>query len=202
MPERLRLVPRTVTPRRLLIPTLVAAAVLVGGLVTSSPAAAATKPCWKQLINDWYDGRIDKAYPAHCYREAIKNLPEDVEAYSTAREDMERALLAAVRNNNGVYDPDLPVPPGPGKGAGGSDPTDESTSGDGDQAAPPLPGSSGGDGDGGVLEIFRPSSADEIPVPLLVLGGLAVLLLAAAAASFIARKVQARRGFEGGPPLP
>jgi hypothetical protein len=38
-------------------------------------------------------------------------------------------------------------------------------------------------------------------VPLLVLGGLAVVLLGAAAASFVARKIQARRGFDGGPPV-
>lgn len=202
MPERLRLSPRTVTLRRLLILTLVLAAAAVGVGSAAAPAVAAT-PCWKQLINDWYDGRIDKAYPARCYREAIDNLPEDVEAYSTAREDMERALLAAVRANEGEYEPNLSVPPGPGKGSEPVDPSEtDGGAGNDEQAAPPLPGSDSGDGEGGVLEIFRPSSADEIPVPLLVLGGLAVLLLAAAGASFVARKVQARRGFEGGPPLP
>ena len=67
------------------------AAVLVGGGRPTAPADAAT-PCWKRLINDWYDGRIDRTYPASCYRAAIRNLPEDVDAYSTAREDLERAL--------------------------------------------------------------------------------------------------------------
>ena len=57
-----------------------------------SPASAGT-PCWKQLLNDWYDGRIDKAYPVKCYREAIKNLPEDVQAYSSAREDIATTSL-------------------------------------------------------------------------------------------------------------
>lgn len=189
----------SVTLRRLLTLVVLVAAV-VGGGATATPADAAT-PCWKQLINDWYDGRIDKTYPAGCYRAAIKNLPEDVEAYSTARDDLERALLSAARRKGGPLAPDDPIPPGPGNSAGpkAEDETEE-TDDDQGQAAPPLPGSSDGDG-GGILETFRPSSADEIPVPLLVLGGLAVLLLGAAAASFVARKIQARRGFDGGPPV-
>lgn len=185
-----------VTPRRLLTLLLVLVAASIGAGITAPQADSAT-PCWKRLINDWYDGRIDRIYPASCYRSAIKNLPEDVDAYSTAREDLERALLSAARRKGGPLDPDDPIPPGPGNEAGPK--AEENENGD-EEAAPPLPGSDGGD-DGGVLETFRPSSADEIPVPLLVLGGLAVLLLGAAAASFVARKIQARRGFDGGPPV-
>lgn len=192
----LRRRPPIVTPRRLLTVTLVLAALVVGVGTSPDTAAAAAKPCWKRLINDWYDGRIDETYPARCYRDALRNLPEDVDAYSTARDDIERALLSAARRKGGPLDPDDPIPPGPGNqnapNAQGND--------DEEEAAPPLPGGGGGD-NGGILEAFRPSSADEIPVPLLVLGGLAVVLLGAAAASFVARKIQARRGFEGGPPV-
>lgn len=186
-----------VTPRRLLTFLFLLVAMVVGGGATAVPADAAT-PCWKRLINDWYDGRIDRTYPASCYRAAIKNLPEDVDAYSTAREDLERALLSAARRKGSALDADDPIPPGPGNEAGPKA-EDPATSENG-EAAPPLPGSDDGDS-GGLLETFRPSSADEIPVPLLVLGGLAVLLLGAAGASFVARKIQARRGFDGGPPV-
>jgi hypothetical protein len=175
---------------------LVLVAATVGAGVTA-PQADAVTPCWKRLINDWYDGRIDRTYPASCYRQAIKNLPEDVDAYSTAREDLERALLSAARRKGSALDADDPIPPGPGNEAGPK--AEDPQEGD-EEAAPPLPGSDDGDS-GGLLETFRPSSADEIPVPLLVLGGLAVLLLGAAAASFVARKIQARRGFDGGPPV-
>ena len=188
----------TVTARRLLTLLLILVAAFVGAGATAAQADAAT-PCWKRLINDWYDGRIDRIYPASCYRSAIKNLPEDVDAYSTAREDLERALLAAARRKGGPLDPSDPIPPGPGNEAGPKAEDSADQNGD-EEAAPPLPGSDGGD-DGGLLETFRPSSADEIPVPLLVLGGLAVLLLGAAAASFVARKIQARKGFDGGPPV-
>ena len=187
-----------VTPRRLLTLLIVLVAASFGAGVAAPQADAAT-PCWKRLINDWYDGRIDRTYPASCYRQAIKNLPEDVDAYSTAREDLERALLSAARRKGSALDADDPIPPGPGNEAGPKAEDPSSENGD-EEAAPPLPGSDGGD-DGGLLETFRPSSADEIPVPLLVLGGLAVLLLGAAAASFVARKIQARKGFDGGPPV-
>jgi hypothetical protein len=170
------------------------------GATVAAPQADAATPCWKRLINDWYDGRIDRTYPASCYRQAIKNLPEDVDAYSTAREDLERALLSAARNKGSALDANDPIPPGPGNQAGPKAEDEPTTDENGDEeAAPPLPG--GDDDGGGLLETFRPSSADEIPVPLLVLGGLAVLLLGAAAASFVARKIQARRGFDGGPPV-
>ena len=38
-----------------------------------------------------------------------------------------------------------------------------------------------------------PDSADSVPIPLIVLGGLSILLLTLGAAGFAARRVQARR---------
>ena len=52
-----------VTPRRLLTLLLVLVAASFGAGVAAPQADAAT-PCWKRLINDWYDGRIDRTYPA------------------------------------------------------------------------------------------------------------------------------------------
>ena len=60
---------------------LVAAA---GALLLAGPAAA-KEPCWKTLIDDWYDGRIDNVYPVACYRAALEHMPEDVAQYSTPR---------------------------------------------------------------------------------------------------------------------
>jgi hypothetical protein len=39
-----------------------------------------------------------------------------------------------------------------------------------------------------------------VPIPLLILGGLALLLLAAGGAGYLSRRAQARR--DGGPPGP
>ena len=164
-------------------------------------------------MNDWYDGRIDEAYLPKCYRDAIKNLPDDVRTYSDAAEELRRHLLQAIRKNGGKP-LDLVPPQGRGDGPRDGSPggtgtgtgTGETTpiggnngddgGGNGVEAAPP--GDDGGDG--GLFGFLRPSNADSVPLPLLVLAGLALLLLAAAAVGFATRRVQARRVRIGGPP--
>ena len=47
-----------------------------------------------------------------------------------------------------------------------------------------------------VAHTLGPNTADSVPVPLLVLGGLALALMAAAGISFFARRMQARRAAE------
>ena len=47
------------------------------------------------MIDDWYDdGRVDGTYELHCYDDAIEIL-RDVRDYSSAKEDIQRALQAA-----------------------------------------------------------------------------------------------------------
>jgi hypothetical protein len=166
-----------VTRRSLTLTLLGLAAGLVAALSLAAPAAAAT-PCWKQLINDWYDGRVDKTYPAHCYQEARKHIPRDAIEYSDLPEDLDRALAAAL-GGGGSAGPNTPVRPGPGIGrnveAAGT-------------ASDPVEGD-----DKTLLDRLAPANAESIPIPLLVLAGLALLLLAAAAASFVARRMHARR---------
>jgi MYXO-CTERM domain-containing protein len=61
-------------------------------LLSVGAAQAAATPCWKQVINDWYDGRIDRVYACDCYREALRHLPSDTPTYSTAKRDIQRAF--------------------------------------------------------------------------------------------------------------
>jgi hypothetical protein len=142
------------------------------------------------LINDWlFDGRVDKTYPVHCYREALKDVPEDQIVYGTLRQDLTRALQSAIRQNGGhVSDDTLVVPvAGPGDGSGGDGSSDTSAS----------------DGKGfvhWVAHSLGPNTAESIPVPLLILGGLALALMAAAGVSLVARRVQARRAATDPPP--
>ena len=190
--------PSFVTPllKALLLAALAATA-FVGFAAQPAPAQAAT-PCWKQLLNDWYDGRIDNTYPVHCYREALKHLPSDVQTYSSAHDDILRALQSAIakqkKANKKVSNNTL-LPPQTGRGSGGAGggsgnngggsgggSTDTSTSG--------QPGRDNGGGLAGKVSSDNPSS---VPTPLLVLGGLALLLVAAGAAGLIAKRVQARR---------
>jgi hypothetical protein len=179
--------------KRLLI--LLALATATFAATLAAPGAAdAAKPCWVRLVNDWYDGRIDKTYPVSCYRAAMKNLPEDVAAYSNAREEIQRALLAAIKKGAAagktLTGKDL-VPAqtgattGPERTSTVPGPTDTTDDG---EAAPGTPGD-----DGPLGDILTPANADSIPIPLLVLAGLALVLLAAASAGFVARRLQARR---------
>jgi hypothetical protein len=177
-------------PLKTLLSTAALAFMLLLG-AASNAVAAGTVPCWKQVISDWYDGRIDNVYPLHCYHEAIAHLPEDVQTYSSAKDEINRALLAALRHDRDGYG-------GAGGGAAGAG------AGVGATASGPE-GPGGGEAPGGVLtrllETLGPSNAESVPLPLLVLAVIALLLLAAAAASFVAKRVQARRP-PGPPPVP
>ncbi len=178
----------------LLIPRLarlaVLAALLAGTLLAVAPhAEAGTKPCAEEIVADWYgDGRVDKLYPPGCYRAAIRSLPVDVLDYSNAREDILRALQFA---RKGKPDPGPSGEPSPT----GDDPTtpDDSLGTIGTGPGPGSDGDTDAVDDG--LDTSGPSS---IPLPLFILGGLALLLLAAGAAGYVSRRAQGRR--PGGPP--
>ena len=154
-----------------------------------APRGPAGKTCWNALIRDWYDGRIDKTYEVHCYRDALKHLPQDVRTYSDAYDVISRALADATRGKKRV-DPDAEIaPPGGGTGGGttttGTGSTTTATAGSG-------PDASGGP-IGGVLN-GGDQGANGVPIPLLVLAGLAVLLVAAGGAGLAYRRYQGRRG--------
>jgi hypothetical protein len=177
-----------------LLALLVLAGIAAGTLPASAPAAekAATVICWKRLLNDWFDGRIDQAYPVRCYREAIAHLPEDVDVYSTAREDIQRALLAAIRSNKqktGKAPTEAtPVKP-PAKKRVAAAPVPGGNDTGGTQGRDP-------DGSGPLDQLVAtgsPNSADSVPLPLIVLAALALLLLAAAGAGVVSRRLQARK---------
>ena len=170
------LVIRMHTAVKSLLLVLLAGLVLAAGV--ASPAAAA-KPCYQKLIDDWFDGRIDNTYPPDCYTQAIKHLPRDVDIYSSAPDDIRRAQLAALRN-------------GGNGGSGTSDPS-RSIEGAGTDAAPTAKEDQSKGLVLRAIEFFGPSNAASIPLPLLVLAGIAFLLLAAAGGSFVNRRLQERR---------
>jgi hypothetical protein len=183
--------PRThaVTPPAILHRALLVFAALATVLVVAAPAAAA-KSCGRAVIDDWYDdGRVDGTYALHCYDDAIDSLPRDVRDYSSAKEDIQRALQARLRGEDAPPartdptpgspdDPDAPVSNGPDEPGettgtppgGGDDPG-------GPEAAPPV----------------DTESASSVPIPLLILAGLALLLVAGGSAGYVIRRIQARR---------
>jgi hypothetical protein len=171
-----------------------AVATLAFGVGGASAAPAATSvssaTCWLAVVNDWLDNnRVDRTYAIPCYTQAIQQLNKypDVQNYSSAADDIHRALLAVIRQDRG---------PGAGSGdnSGGSSGGSSGGPSSGGSSGGP---SSGGNGDRGffrrIANRVGPSDAQSVPLPLLVLGGLALLLLATAGATWLARRLQARR---------
>jgi hypothetical protein len=168
------------------------AALVVLTAIAAGTAAASGTPCWKVVVSDWYaDGRVDGTYPTVCYDQAIQHLPGDVKAYADAADEIQRAMLAAQRSGGATK--------GDGSSGGGK----------GDRNANPVAFGSRGGGDdppkGVVSQLINrigPKNAGSVPLPLLVLAGIALLLLAAAAASFVARRIQTRRVVPAPAPAP
>ncbi len=182
---------RTLQPYRRAASAAALLTLLVLAVLLAAVPAAAAESCGKKVINDWYaDGRVDGTYPPHCYDDAIEILPRDIKEYSSAPDDIQRALQARLNNKPAppaTTDPtpgdDQPVSTSTTPG-GEEDPRDPETDttgtppgGDDPEAGPPL----------------DTASADSVPVPLLVLGGLALLLVAAGSAGYLTRRLQARR---------
>jgi len=157
-----------------LLAGLLAAAALPG-------AASAATPCRNKVINDWYpDGKIASTYPIACYRDALKHIPPDAAIYSSLSDDIRSAMRAALRRAHGLS---APAEVGHGAkaiGAGSVMGTTASVS----AAQPPHDASSSG----GVV-----ATASNAPLPILVLGGLALVLVATGAIGAGARYVRSRR---------
>lgn len=189
---------------RLLRHTLVAllivgAATAAFGAGTAAAAGAAARskpPCWKVLINDWYDGRIDGIYEIHCYRDALQHLPADVDTYSSARDDIRQALQKRITQSHNGGNAN-------GGGANGGGAAGGGTSGGGSAGGGTSGGGTSGGGSSGgndtsgpipnAISNLGPKKADSLPVPLLVLGGVAIVLMAAGGAGFLARRTRTRR---------
>jgi hypothetical protein len=177
----------------LLIVGAATAAFAAGTAGAAGTVARSKAACWKVLINDWYDGRIDGVYEIHCYREALQHLPADVEQYSSAIDDIKQALqkrLTQGHSSNGNSSN--------GGGSGGG--TGGGSSGGGASGGGSSGGGSTGGGDGSAsgpipdaINNLGPNKADSLPVPLIVLGGVAVALMAAGGAGFLARRTRTRR---------
>ena len=74
---------------------VIAAACLAALLPTG--AAAAASGCGNAVLRDWADGKLDRVYPVRCYQDALNRMPEDMRSYTSAPDDIQRALLAQLR---------------------------------------------------------------------------------------------------------
>jgi hypothetical protein len=160
--------------RLLLLATLLA-------VVIPAPASAAGTPCRNKVFNDWYpDGKIASSYPVSCYRDALKHLPSDAAVYSSLSDDVRAAMQAAMRRAQGLS---APAQVGHGAKAVGA--------GDVKGALVSISTSkkpTDGQASTGVL-----ATATSAPLPILVLGGIALALVAAGGIGAGVRQARGRR---------
>jgi hypothetical protein len=190
---------RSLAPVRL----LAIAIALTGLIALSTPVAASAKqPCWKDIMDDWYpDESIDGSYSQACYRAADKNIPQDLRDYSDLPNEIARARMRDIRDSREETGSGRDRVP---QSVGGAGPVDDRNDDGGGGGGSGGSGDSGGNpSDGAIgsaLDALGPESADSAPIPLLVLAGLAMLLVAAGGAGLLTRRLQARRARVGGPP--
>jgi uncharacterized membrane protein YgcG len=194
-----RSLPHT-SPRLLRTLATLVAPILVAlvALSLAGPATAATDgtECGKKVLADWFDnGRIDRIYPLNCYEEAIDAIPDDLRDYADAEDVITRALQSALRGElaPGGKDP-TPGDDDPSGGKGGSG---------GSRGSGGSGGSGGSDNGSGNNPQAAPdidtSGPSSIPVPLIVLGGISLALLAAGGLGYVSRRRQAARAGGGDP---
>ena len=172
----------------------------VAAFAATAGAAAAKTPCGEKVIDDWYGsktGQLHHVYALHCYRDALKLIQgrSDLEVYSNARQDILFALQQAIaihKGGGGPFDPTGSLSTadalpsffgGPDARYGGHAPPGSEPLTIKPRAVPTQ----------SPFGIPRSSSASSVPLPAIVLGAIAVLLLALGSAAYLARRRQLRR---------
>lgn len=174
----------------LFLPTLLAGAVLLFALPGQ---AAAAKPCWERVIDDWLaDGHIDGTYSVKCYQQALKNVQEDLRDYSNVTDVIQASMQDALRKPGTTTG--TGSGPGSTPGSGNGNGTTPSGKPRQLQVAPPRSYYRR------AIDNLGTTSADSLPIPLLVLGGLGTLLLLTAAGLAGAKRYRAVRGRPKPPP--
>jgi hypothetical protein len=143
-------------------------------VVFAVPATAhATVPCRNKIFNDWYaDGKIAPTYSHACYTNALAHIPPDAAVYSSLSDDIKAAMRASIRHVEGKA---VPKQVGRGFRALNAGVKGASVSVTKPGTHDPATGEQRASGNS------IADTASGAPLPILVLGGLAVALAAAGA---------------------
>jgi hypothetical protein len=145
-------------------------------LAVSAPPSGAATPCWRQVINDWVkNDRVQATYPLHCYKDALAHVSEDLRVYSSIEDEILAARQLAARrnlrttqsvkpNSSSTTTPPASATQTPNKGLYKE-----------------------------AIDQFQPRNTDSMPLPLMILAGLALILIAAGGAGLISRHLRARK---------
>jgi hypothetical protein len=138
------------------------------GLLATGAVQAPTPSCAETVLNDWYDGALDSIYDPECYQEALRRLPEDVRVYTTAVDDITRAMRQQLAADEAT------APKGSARSLSGVRKTQSREKAGAHVAV------------GQVTEARRP------PLPLLLLAAVVVVLAAGTVGTAVARRVRRR----------
>jgi hypothetical protein len=139
------------------------------GVLATGAIQAPTPSCAETVLNDWYDGALDSIYDPACYQEALRRLPEDVRVYTTAVDDISRAMRQQL-----AAEGETGKPAGSARSLSGVRKT-QSRGKSGTHVAV-----------GPVTEARRP------PLPLLLLATVVLALAAGTVGTVVARRVRRR----------
>jgi hypothetical protein len=153
---------------------------LAGG--TAAPAQAKGKPCWERVIDDWLNGKPLDKYSPKCLQAALKNVPEDLRDYSDITDVISAALQNKLRGGGG----------GANGGPSGNGSSSGSGNENGDNAPRKLQSAPGPSYYRRAIDNLGTTSADSLPIPLLVLAGLGTALLLTAAGLAARKRLKAR----------
>jgi hypothetical protein len=141
------------------------------GLVLAAPATALAD-CGTNIINDYLkDGTINGTYTLPCYQQALGEIPTDADIYT----DIRASITAAMTR------------------AGGGPTTGDGTDGTTDTTAVVPGGSTDGGVVGQALNGIGPKEADQVPMPVIILGVLFLLLILAGLGGVIAQRRSRKR---------
>ena len=161
------------SPRQLSL--LLLAAVLGALLLLPSGSLAATTCDAGEMIDAAVNGRQIAAHTTACYRQALGSLPGDVDSYDPA---VRANLIAAMRRDAGAT----------AQRTGNQ----RALQGLANVSAAPAAAVGVRGPVTSLLQDLGPAHADEVPVPVLALGGASALLLLAGLGTSLARLRQRR----------
>ena len=154
---------------------------LAGG--TAAPAQAKGKACWERVIDDWLNGKPLNKYSPKCLQAALKNVPEDLRDYSDITDVISAALQNKLRGGGG----------GPNGGTtSGSGSSSGSSNENGDNTPRKLQNVPDRSYYRRAIDNLGTTSADSLPIPLLVLAGLGTALLLTAGGLAARKRLKGR----------
>jgi hypothetical protein len=172
---------------------------LIAACVLFVAPAAAFADCGTSIIDQYLNsGSVSGNYSQACYKSALRQIPTDADLYTDIRSSITAAMTGAGGGSGSSGSQNGTVTPGTTteKKKPKATTTDAGTTDAGtttDELLPVAPGTTDAGLVGNALNNIGPKHADEVPMPVIILGGLAALLILAGAGGLIAQR-RSRRG--------